>query len=100
MPDTRVHAGECLDKCPILAQPDRRYAAGTLECRDGDGEAGPCPLGMAGPGIRGIRIKPSSNLVLQFYQFAFKCIIGMEMRWDTCCLGWIDRHPSAHQISA
>ena len=79
---------------------NRRNAAGALECRNGDGEAGTGRLGMARPGIRGVRIKPGSKLVLQFCQLAFKCIVGVEMRWDECCLGWIDRHPSAHQIGA
>ena len=79
---------------------DRRNAAGAIECRNSDGEAGPRRLGMAWPGIRGIRIEPGSNLVLQFCQLALKRIVGVEMRWDKCCLGWIDRHPSAHQIGA
>ncbi len=100
MPDTRIHARECLDKRAVLAERDGRNSAGTIECRNGDGEAGAGRLGMTWPGIRRIRITPCGKLVQQFRQCAFERIVGMEMCRYKCCLGGIDRHPSAHQIGA
>ena len=100
MPDTRIDAGESMDKRTVLTGRDCRNAACALECGHGDGEAGPGRFGVARPGIRGVRIEPGSKLVLQLCQLAFQCKVGVEMLWDECCLGWIDRHPSAHQISA
>ena len=101
MPDTRIHAGECLDKRTVLAGPQ------SPECRRHDSNAetvtarlAPAASVWRGQGSAGSGSSRGSNLVLQFCQLAFKSIVGMEMRRDECCLGWIDRHPSAHQIGA
>ena len=71
----------------VLAERDGRNSAGTIECRNCDGEAGAGRLGMTWPGIHRIRITPCGKLVQQFRQGAFERIVGVEMCGSvTCCL--------------